>query len=722
MAGSLSPAGVASTAEIAWPGPYTLNPGAPLEFRFRGKITAPIAKGETQARLGGVTFEYTQSGVSGSQTTDSAGLNLTTKTLVLAATPSSIAADGKSTAQVLAIVTSNGVPAVHERVSFHTIQGLFISTDETADTTALTDSAGKASVTLRADTESGKATITAQWDAAEAQTTVIMLQDALTLSASTAVYTRIPGSQFGATMKATRSFASGVAPEATLYGWTEIPVTVQYTSSDPNANLQGKKIQLSCGTTGLGSARLNFPESVSTDASGQATFTVALDDLWKAETSLDGIILAAQLDGDAAISGQQRIDWFDNLGQVLDYYWQWIPRGLVWENAIWTEVEKRNPTIVSLYQSLLQRTGMAGHVNNALSSVLFDWVGNNWNNQFDPYVCGSYQAQVLTMLCNLRLNTTGEGQTDWLMNGLDYGPLFVLGGEHVATMIYPRVNLGQAEWKNDDTRVLDPWLTQEPAIYTWKTWKKMLAASFVNTVVEPFIDCSSILPLEYNHMYPCNGYDYPNISTPAPANAKRKVAQILCPVQAWIEDASGRQAGYVGSAMDGTLTAVQTLTNASFSVVAEADGSPAWFFTLPSTAATLHLRSVSAGEITLLMPAASGTLLRYRVTANGSNETGQLQLASGPGEWPALEWNGTIPIVPEVFSAPCFSKIDVGGGKVSLSFDAMASRVYSVQYRPALGTGDWRLLQSVGPLETGAPQTITDAATSSQRYYRLKID
>lgn len=724
---SLNPAGFVDDYQIAWSAPITLAPGTRQVFRFRSLVDKPIRSGEETVWLSGVTTDYTRSGASSSKTSGSLGLNVTTKTLVLTPNPEGIAADGEAVSQITAIASENGAPATNVLVAFHTTLGTFLTgADKTANLTALTDAAGKAVVTLQAATESGEATVTAEWDLLDTRATVAFQKSTLKLTAPEARYTRIPASRFGGTVTATRSFGTNGIPDATFYGRTEIPISVQLRSSDPNADLSDKQVLLSCEQAhSLDANYLSFPASVTTDANGQAQFVVTVADLWRAKPTFDEVVIHAQLTEDATIQDDQRIVWFNNLGQVVDIYMRKIPRGVIWNNEVWQEVAKISPGFASIQETLLKRAASAGHVNNAMASysslVLARWAPSA-GTLFDNYICGNYQAQVLNLLYDLRVNHNTESQTDWLMNGLDYGPLFVLGGEHVAAMIYPRLTDGHLEWSNAETLILDPWLTQEPAVYTWQTWNRMLVTSFAGYLQTPPISCSSLLQPQYNFMYPANACNYPDNYSTIPRGIKKGSVQILCPVQVWIEDDQHRQTGYISNPLDGTLSGVENVPNAAFSIVAEDDGSPSWFFALPETRVTLNLRTHGQGEVSLLLPTATGSLLRYQVTAAASNMVGQLRIDPAESAWPVLTWNGTNRIAPEAFPSLAIVKVDVRTNRFNIYFDAVTNRVYSIQYRSSLDDTDWTVVESLGPLPTAGPQVISDGLASPQRYYRLKID
>lgn len=63
--------------------------------------------------------------------------------------------------------------------------------------------------------------------------------------------------------------------------------------------------------------------------------------------------------------------------------------------------------------------------------------------------------------------------------------------------------------------------------------------------------------------------------------------------------------------------------------------------------------------------------------------------------------------------------VDAGGGSTTLQFDAVAGRTYSLQYRDALTSAGWLLLQSVPAHDTSGIVTATDATPAETRFYRV---
>lgn len=120
------------------------------------------------------------------------------------------------------------------------------------------------------------------------------------------------------------------------------------------------------------------------------------------------------------------------LNQILDRYYAQIPKGIT----------------------------DSGNKNNVLSL---------WDDKYDVYKCGGYQARILRLLDEIKFNPdpcVSAWLDDW-----DYGPIESLWGGHQAVVIYPR----GTTW-TDTGLALDPWITQSPQVYTIQDWSLQFSA------------------------------------------------------------------------------------------------------------------------------------------------------------------------------------------------------------------------------------------------------
>jgi len=133
-----------------------------------------------------------------------------------------------------------------------------------------------------------------------------------------------------------------------------------------------------------------------------------------------------------------------------------------------TEQEKYEAIIDRFLESDISLPG-----NSGMKLNIFSW----FDNVFDPYVCGSYQASVLRMLDKLKFSENPCERA--LLDKWDYGPIEAWWGYHQAVVLYPWAT----NWMETGT-VLDPWIEQKPQIYEIKNW----AIYFSGHAFAPFIE------------------------------------------------------------------------------------------------------------------------------------------------------------------------------------------------------------------------------------------
>src|SRR6185369_5140051 len=83
-------------------------------------------------------------------------------------------------------------------------------------------------------------------------------------------------------------------------------------------------------------------------------------------------------------------------------------------------------------------------------------------------LCNDYQSRTLIFLNDIRHSDDG-----WLFNGLDYSPLQARHTEHHFVALYPH----DQAYNTSRTCILDPWLPQTIAVYTWDQF-----VDFVDTI------------------------------------------------------------------------------------------------------------------------------------------------------------------------------------------------------------------------------------------------
>jgi len=176
---------------------------------------------------------------------------------------------------------------------------------------------------------------------------------------------------------------------------------------------------------GLGQGTIMIPDYVFVSG-GTAEFTIQAENLYEYNAeqfpySLGSIGLQATLTIDSGVGASAAFPLVDNMEMLMDYYRQSLFAGAVHSN-----IDDLN----WLSQGLVLTGYYAGAVNNSLS----------YNDpQYNPFTCGGYQVQTLHFLDDLRLNYP---EMNWLLNGLDYGPVKQLGGAHLAACIWPSNSIG----------------------------------------------------------------------------------------------------------------------------------------------------------------------------------------------------------------------------------------------------------------------------------------
>lgn len=82
--------------------------------------------------------------------------------------------------------------------------------------------------------------------------------------------------------------------------------------------------------------------------------------------------------------------------------------------------------------------------------------------------------------------------------------------------------------------------------------------------------------------------------------------------------------------------------------------------------------------------------------------------------------SGEFTLIADVAPPPLLTLPTVQGNNLTLSFDTLPGRTYSLEYKSSLLDAGWQELASV--LGDGTPKTMTDSiSAAAQRFYRLKV-
>lgn len=299
--------------------------------------------------------------------------------------------------------------------------------------------------------------------------------------------------------------------EPTLYGISTINVSAALSGVKP---VSGKQILLSSAQRdAVGSSFIDFPASVTTEADGTVQFTLKTTDLYEASIALPHIVVKATYAEDPTVVHELDVRTVNNFAAVLIRYNQAMGLGAVHDQAVQDAIALMAPSDRDLLEGLYP-----GLRNDLLASQAYGAAYPAITSRQDALLAGTspwWQHRVLQFLNNLQwmsyYSATGSGDDRWLLNGLDWGPLFVEGDSHLATVMYPH----SESWQGVHARVLDPWLEQQGFYYRYTDWKALLAdpqltraGSGVKVQPHEFTPGTFGGSNGPSHHYPNNGREY----------------------------------------------------------------------------------------------------------------------------------------------------------------------------------------------------------------------
>jgi uncharacterized membrane protein len=254
----------------------------------------------------------------------------------------------------------------------------------------------------------------------------------------------------------------------TLYGRTVVPITVSVTDQNngggpvPNASVtfsvEGADVPVAPAHLGLGlepEDDTSRPEElvVETDTDGLATVYLHTDQLYanaeEDDPNATGLTVSARyLD----FVETYTIPVEDNRKRILDRYGvatDYFPTGAVdgFRNRF--------------RDAFLPPLDRVDDMPRAALSALFA-PGNTGPGSV---LCNTYQSRSLVFLNDIRHSEDG-----WLVNGLDYSPLQTAHTDHHFVALYPH----ELPYGSARSRILDSWLPQRIAVYTWLEWVAFL--------------------------------------------------------------------------------------------------------------------------------------------------------------------------------------------------------------------------------------------------------
>jgi len=354
----------------------------------------------------------------------------------------------------------------------------------------------------------------------------------------------------------------------TLYGETTTAIDVNITDYD-GAGIGGTSVNLST-TVGYFTTEGDKSKSIvlTSNGDGQVSTNLLTENLnYTIGPPPDFIEVSASIE-----SGQTEtliIPIVDNLQEIKRYYYNYVPK---------RQTDCGTGALVNCNDFLLDSLGIKP-------------------NPYHDWVCQAYQNTVLNLLDRIRLNdgsylkypphfliTEYYPRTDYLLNGLEYGPIQALKIFHHAVIVYETVN--SAQWMHNG-EVFDPWIMQTPEIYKVWDWDLLMGHS----IDIERVSWAGRYPLQGVDKYPatiiglgCHGFDpyqlvLPNPTIPdmaEPANQlkdKQAMGVVDCPVDILITDSEGAKTGILP---DGTF--VNESESAVMAVLNGSDGYKSWYF------------------------------------------------------------------------------------------------------------------------------------------------
>jgi hypothetical protein len=611
--------------------------------------------------------------------------------LKAAASPKRILADGASTSTITATLSINDQPKNGAQLTFHTDAGGFVSGGAPLDTvTATTNASGIATVTFQSITTEGTANITVDYPSETMTATcVVEMKDyALDLSVDKVLYETVPGAPTG---DAAPSLLCNPArpPRVTSYGWTRIPLKIALAGPE----VAGKTVQLSSAKLAqYGADHFKMSPTATLDANGEATVNIDFKYLYEVEdvgplapyyaksnktvsdspwppvpnTGID-IPIVAQYETDKGIV-EQTISFpiYNNYGAVVAVYETSLPDGPVMHLAEIMDYLPESAKLV-IPQLLSRDSFFKGDIQNILDAIASGLAATGHaelQNAISGFTCGEYQGYVLELLDTIRLNATGGAQSDWLLNGFDYGPIICPLSDslplcHQATSFWPsNIAPGDAH-----ALILDPWLPQTAhnAEYYYPDWlaRFIIAGLGLSALLagQAHPGSTNAIAMAYypnlGKPYPTTMVSYGNANVYNPASDT--VVLLDCPVHAVINGPPGQQAGFVHNLASTGDPFVGNIPGLIYRVRELADGSAAYYFQLPPAfSGSSEITGYQAGAFNCrIVDPATGLAATYNDIPLANNEAATLPLAANAAKQPpSITFAGKrAPVAPELGQA-----------------------------------------------------------------------
>ena len=300
------------------------------------------------------------------------------------------------------------------------------------------------------------------------------------------------------------------------------------------------------------------------------------------------------------------------------------------------------------------------------------FIGYTADDPNGDYICGGYQTKVLNFFESIRFNK--DPAIRELLRGLDYGPIqrgipngYSLGiGQqltgHVAVILY-RIgstwNGLQSSHQGVGSTVFDPWITQQPEMYTLNNWVGKWGFPQPD---ETKVEMTG--PTSAYSGYPITGGPIcpnPNMRPKKSGDSAKTQTNLLgrCPVDMLVTDSQGRR---VGMLPNGTL--IQEFPSIAERYTDENNQTIGWYFGLGSDVYNVVITGHSSGEFQILVnsPATGDQAIDYGNQTITMGAQAKLTLNSGDTQ-PELTLPDGSTVTPKSFQSPFKSNSTTGGAQ-----------------------------------------------------------
>ena len=199
--------------------------------------------------------------------------------------------------------------------------------------------------------------------------------------------------------------------------------------------------------------------------------------------------------------------------------------------------------------------------------------------ELNNYACGAYASKVLMFLNEMK----SDPNECTLLNGFEYGPIRGASDVHHAVVIYPE----GTDWKETGT-VLDPWINQNPEVYSISGWSYMLLGA---SEEQEKLGISEPLKSRYPTSKTYGGI--------LDATGTIILGILKCPVDILITDNEGRRLGMLDGSPIGEIPSAIILRNPND----ESNNNNSWYFELNTTTNsryTLEIVGTDKGSFELI--------------------------------------------------------------------------------------------------------------------------